>query len=469
MQARWSELVRGGNAGPSAVVGGGMIIHAINTFIVATILPSIVRDIGGLRYFAWSTVLYVVASLLGGAFCARVLQRLGARGSFRLALGGFAAGSVICALAPSMPALLAGRALQGLGAGTLSALSFTMVRTLFPPQLWPRALSVVSVAWGVATLLGPAVGGVFAQFGVWRAAFWSVAAAAPLLLALVEFSLPRDIVRPPKPGTALPLGNLLLLAGSVLAVSVGSMSAAPLANAAGLAVALAGFVLFARREAAGAARLFPAGATRPNSPLAATYAAMILLLAGTTPEIFVPYFLQTLHGLSPLHAGYISALMAFGWTLGSVFTSGAGAGHARGALAAGPAVLAAGLAALALLMPQPGPPGAALAAMALALVGVGAGIGMTWPHLGARVFGFAREADRDLAGASITMVVMVGSAFGAALGGMVTSLAGLTAPGGMAGAESASAWLFAAFMAAPLLAALAIRRLPVQVRPVAAE
>lgn len=469
MQARWSELVRDGNAGPSAVVGGGMILHALNTFIVATILPSIVRDIGGLRYFAWSTVLYVVASLLGGAFCARVLQRLGARGAFRLALSGFAAGSVVCALAPSMPVLLAGRALQGLSAGTLSALSFTMVRTLFPARLWPRALSVVSVAWGVATLLGPAVGGVYAQFGVWRAAFWSVAAVAPLLLALVEFSLPRNIPRPPRPATTLPVGNLLLLAGSVLAVSVGSMSTAPLANAVGLAAALIGFALFAWREAVGGARLFPTGATQMNSPLAITYAAMMLLLAGTTPEIFVPYFLQTLHGLIPLHAGYISALMAFGWTLGSVFTSGVAGRVARGALTAGPVVLAGGLAGLALLMPHPGPPGAALVAMALSLCGVGVGIGMTWPHLGARVFGFAREVDRDLAGASITMVVMVGSAFGAALGGMVTSLAGMTVPGGVTGAESASGWLFAAFMAAPLLAALAIRRLPVQVRPVPAE
>ena len=248
------------------------------------------------------------------------------------------------------------------------------------------------------------------------------------------------------------------------------MSPAPLANAAGLAVALCRHRRCSRGgRLSGGARLFPVGATQPGSPLAATYAAMILLLAGTTPEIFVPYFLQTLHGLIPLHAGYVSALMAIGWTLGSVFTSGAASGRARGALAAGPAVLAAGLAALALLVPRPGPPGMALAAMALALFGVGAGIGMTWPHLGARVFGFAREADRDLAGASITMVVMVGSAFGAALGGMVTGLAGLTAPGGVAGASAAASWLFAAFMGAPLLAALAIRRLPVQVRPAAAE
>ncbi|MDA8249202.1 MAG: MFS transporter [Rhodospirillales bacterium] len=469
MQPRYSELFRGGNAGRSAVVGGGMILHALNTFIVATILPSVVRDIGGLRYFAWSTVLYVVASLLGGAFCARLLQRVGPRHAYRLALAGFALGSVTCALAPAMPVLLAGRFVQGLAAGTLSALSFTLVRTLFPARLWPRALSLVSVAWGMATLLGPAVGGVFAQYGVWRAAFWSVAAAAPLLLLLVEVSLPRDIARPPAPRTALPVGNLLLLAGSVFAVSLGSMSAQPLANAAGLAAALAGFVVFARREASGGKRLFPVGATDPRAPLAATYGAMIMLLAGTTPEIFVPYFLQTLHGLIPLHAGYVSALMALGWTFGSVGTSGASSALARAALAAGPAVLAAGLAGLALLMPHAGPPGADLVGMAASLAAIGIGIGMTWPHLGARVFGFSSEADRDMAGGSITMVVMVGSALGAATGGMVTSLAGMSAPGGVAGATSASSWLFGLFIFAPLLAALAIRRLPAVVRPAVVE
>jgi MFS family permease len=467
MRVGWSELLRGGNGARSAVVGGGMILHALNTFIVTTILPSVVRDIGGLRYFAWSTVLYVVASLIGGALASRVLQRLGARHGYRLALAVLAAGSIACALAPAMPVLLGGRFVQGLGAGTISALSFSMVRTLFPPRLWPRALSVVSIAWGVATLLGPAVGGVFAQYGAWRGAFWSVAAAAPLLLLLVEVSLPRGLARPEASRTALPVATLALLAGSVLAVSAGSTGKEPVWNAVGLGVALVGFVLFARREAGATARLFPAGATRPTSPLAATYASMLLLMAGTTPEIFVPYFLQTLHGVVPLHAGYISALMAGGWTLGSVASSGATGGAARAALGLGPAVLAAGLAGLALLMPQARPPGPDLIGIAFSLLGVGMGIGMTWPHLGARVFGFAREDDRELAGGSITVVVMIGAAFGAALGGMVTNLAGLTVPGGAAGAASASSWLFGLFMVAPLLAALAIRRLPLQVRPVA--
>jgi predicted MFS family arabinose efflux permease len=409
----------------------------------------------------------VVASLLGGALCARVLRAIGVRNAYRVALLGFAVGSVTCALAPAMPVLLAGRFVQGLGAGTLSALSFTIVRTLFAERLWPRALSVVSVAWGVATLLGPAVGGVFAQWGAWRAAFWSVAAAAPLLLLLVEISLPRQIRRPTGAANGVAVLSLAILAGSVLAVSAGSTTADPVFNAAGLGLALVGFVVFARREASGGTRILPAGATRLGSPLCAVYAAMVLMMAGVTPEIFVPYFLQTLHGLVPLHAGYLSALMAGGWTLGSVFSSGAGSSPARVALTLGPVVLAAGLAALALLMPAPGPVGLDLLPIGAGLLGMGVGIGMTWPHLGARVFGFAQESDRELAGASITMVVMVGNAFGSALGGMVTNLGGLLVPGGAPGAATASAWLFGAFMVAPLFASVAIRRLPLQVRPAA--
>lgn len=469
MSGGWSDLVRGGNAGRSAVVGGGMIIHALNTFIVTTILPSVVRDIGGLPYFAWSTVLYVVASLIGGAGCAPVLRRIGVRNAYRVALLGFALGSVACAMAPAMPVLLAGRVVQGLCAGTLSALSFTIIRTLFPARLWPRALSVVSVAWGVATLMGPAVGGMFAQWGAWRMAFWSVAVAAPLLLVLVEVSLPKDIGRPAASPTGMALLSLAILAGSVLAISAGSTLPEPLWNAAGLGVALVGFGLFARREATGATRVLPQGATRLGSPLCAVYAAMVLMTAGVTPEIFVPYFLQTLHGLVPLYAGYLSALMAGGWTLGSVFSSGAASGRARGALTVGPVVLATGLAALALLMPAAAPAGIGLLPIGAGLLGMGVGIGMTWPHLGARVFSFAQEADREVAGASITMVVMVGNATGAALGGMVTNLGGLLVPGGALGAGSASAWLFGAFMAAPLFAAVAIRKLPLQVRPAAAQ
>ncbi len=85
------------------VVAGGIVIHAINVFIVITVLPSIVQEIGGLPCFAWNTTLHVLASVLAGGFTARILPAIGARAHYRAALALFALGSAICALAPSMP------------------------------------------------------------------------------------------------------------------------------------------------------------------------------------------------------------------------------------------------------------------------------------------------------------------------------------------------------------------------------
>jgi predicted MFS family arabinose efflux permease len=120
--------------------------------------------------------------------------------------------------------------------------------------------------------------------------------------------------------------------------------------------------------------------------------------------------------------------------------------------------MAAGLAGLAVLVPIAGD-GARVWLIGLCLPAMGLGIGMCWPLLGARVLASAPAAEKDLAAASIAIVIMVSNALGSALGGMITNAAGMIRPGGAPGAASAAAWLFAAAVAAPLLAGLAMRRL----------
>jgi MFS family permease len=455
----WGELLRGANAVRSAVVGGGMILHAINVFIVTTILPTVVRDIGGLRFFAWNTTLYMIASLLAGSVCTRLLRRVGPRWSYRIALSCFGLGCLVCALAPTMPMLLVGRCVQGFGAGTLSALSFILIRLLFAEHLWSRALAIVSAMWGIATLLGPAVGGVFAQYSAWRAAFWSLCIITPAFAALVELTLPRGMPRIGAQFTAMEFVNLAVLVGSVLAVSAGSMAAEPLWNALGLAVAVAGLLGFARLEARRGVRLLPLGACNPATALGATYAAQTMLLIAVTTEIFVPYFLQTLHFLTPLYAGYLTALMSAGWTTGAVIASGARPALARALMMWGPVALAISLGGMAVLTPPATTAVFPLVVIGFLLLGMGLGIGICWPHLGTRVFTFAPEGEKELAASSITIIVMVSQAFGSALGGLVTNVAGMTSPGGMTGAASAAAWLFGTYATAPVFSVLAIRRL----------
>ena len=103
--------------------------------VATTILPSVVQDIGGLDLYARNTTLFVVASILGSALSARLLGGYGAR-SYLVASLFFIAGAALCALAPSMPVMLAGRTVQGFGGGLIFALSYAMISTVFEQRLW---------------------------------------------------------------------------------------------------------------------------------------------------------------------------------------------------------------------------------------------------------------------------------------------------------------------------------------------
>ncbi len=448
----WREMATREHLGASATLGGGTFVFSISTFIVTTTLPTVVHEIGGLRWFAWSTTIYVVASLVAGAVSARLLAGSGPRMTYRIAMVLFAAGALLCATAHDMGWLLAGRLVQGLGGGMLSALSFSMVRSLFPRRLWSRAMAVISIVWGAATMAGPAIGGLFAEAGAWRGAFFSLAGAVPLLWIVVELSLPRRLPPGPPP-RKLALGNLVLLAASAMAVALGGSVSFWQGSLVGLIVAAGGIAWFRAREAGGE-RLLPRGALDPTRGLGGTYAAQTFLLIAVVTEIYIPYFLQNLHGLSPLHAGYMSALMAGGWSLGSLASSGTDGTRRRLAMLMGPVAQFMALIGLALLLPRHGGAGTLLG-IGAALLALGAGIGLCWPQLGARVFQTAPQGERELAAACITVVITLANAFGSALAGMVTNLAGVTIAADRALAARA---LYGGFAIAPVLALLAILR-----------
>ncbi|MXN76588.1 MFS transporter [Burkholderia sp. 4701] len=462
-EAGWGALLSGANGMRSLALAGGVALHAINIYIATTILPSVVRDIGGLEYYAWNTTLFMAASIVGAPLSATVLGRFGPRAAYLVALVVFCGGTLACASAQTMPWMLAGRAAQGGGGGILFALSYALIRVVFDARLWSRAMAMVSGMWGVATLCGPAIGGIFAQSGTWRLAFVALLPVAAVLALIVIARLPahetsgRQAARPA-------LGKILLLAASVLVVSMASLSTAYAVNIVGVAAGLAITLLIARAERNSATRLLPAGAYSLRTPLGAIYACMSLLVIGITTEIFVPYFLQVIHGYPPLIAGYLTALMAAGWTIGSVFSSGRSPRVAQAFVHGGPLLVMLALVALAFILPTQHQPGAGsgMAALCAALAAVGVGIGVGWPHLLTQVLTHAPAGQEDLASTSITTVQLYATAIGAALAGLVANLAGFSTPGGLAGAQHAAAWLFAVFAAAPLLAAAVARRVPVR-------
>jgi len=453
-EASWSELFSGANAVRSLVLAGGVGLHATNIYVATTILPSVVHDIGGLEYYAWSTALFVVTSIVGSALSAKLLERFGSKAAYAVAAIVFGLGALICAGAWSMAMLLVGRAIQGFGGGLLFALPYALIRLVFEERLWPRAMTILSGMWGIATLIGPAVGGVFAEMGAWRAAFWSLLPITILFTALAVTVLPkRSAGAGAGAGSPIAVTQLSLLMTAVLALSAGSVSTSVAWNAAGIAVAGVVSVLLVFVEKRSPRRLLPRGAFQLTSPFWALYATMCLLaVTVTSSEIFMPLFFQTLHGQSPLAAGYLAALMAAGWTLGSISSAGATGKRVSRVFRLAPALMFAGMCALAVLVPRPSAGSFwQLAPTCLALVAVGFGVGLAWPHLLTRVLGAAREDEALVASSSLTTVQLFATSLGAALAGMVANLGGLGSSLEVAGVSTAARFLFVTFAIGPAL------------------
>ncbi|WP_353193682.1 MFS transporter [Pandoraea pnomenusa] len=472
----WRDLLSGNNGWRSLALAGGVALHATNVYVATTVLPSIVKEIGGLDLYSWNTTLFVVASILGSVLASKLLATLGPRISYVAALLGFSGGTILCAAAPSMPWMLAGRTLQGFGGGILLALSYSLIRIVFAPALWSRAMGLVSGMWGVATLCGPAVGGVFAQFGHWRWAFWSLLPVVVGLGLIIRAQVPAGRVAEPTAhaadantapsstddGQTVPWFKVMLLCASVVAISLGAVVGSHWLAAAWMLVGLVLAWWLSQRERSARhalPRLMPTGAYSVRTRLGGLYAAMSLLGLATTSEIYIPYFLQTIHGQTPFAAGYLAALMAAGWSVGSMTSAGRQGEAAERRVRTGPVIVTLGMLALAWLLPQRAlfESASGTAGVCVALFGVGVGVGVGWPHLLTRVMTAARPGEAQLASASITTVQLYSMALGSALAGLVANSAGL-AEGALEAAQRASAWLFTVFALAPALAAVIVWR-----------
>lgn len=430
----------------SLIFAGGVVLHAINVFISATILPSVVREIGGMAYYAWSTTLFTVCSIVSAALSARLVARLGARDAYLTAFAVFALGTMICGSANSILWLNFGRAVQGLGGGALYALSYIVIRMVFPHELRAHAVGLISLMWGVATLCGPAIGGVFADMGQWRMAFWSL---LPVItsIALMAFAvLPgegrrnvgMETIPYPQLGSLVAIVVLLSAAGSVEQVSLT------------ITLITAAFVSWAwllRNERTSRARLLPCGSLTRRNPLGRIYLFGALMIVGMQPELYVPFFAQELFGQPPLRSGYIGAIMALGWTLGTIISAGYSGEKADRTSAQGSLVSSLGLvmasAVLAGFISGP----VALTAFCIGLAFVGFGIGYCWPHVTTAVYALAPEGEDEIAAGGLTTIQLFATAVGAALAGLVVNAGLVVGDVGMA-----APLLFGLFALSPVLA-----------------
>ncbi|MFF4418353.1 MFS transporter [Streptosporangium sp. NPDC001559] len=419
----WRELLGPEHAGAAIVLAAGVLVGAVNIYLASSLLPTAVSEVGGAGFYAWNMTIYLVAMVVATMLVSRLLTRWGNVGAYLLGFTVFLVGSLACAVSPAMPVLLAGRGVQGLGAGLLSGLGFAVVRSALPRRLWTRGNALMSAMYGVGNFVGPALGGLFAQFGGWRLAFVTMAVIAAVCASFVRRVLPAG--ERGGAGAPVPVVSLLLVTAATAAVSVAGVLPGPLAMAAGVAVALLLVAAFVARERRGEPRVFPYAAYRPGSPLKWLYLTLALLAFGVAVESFLPLFGQRLGGLVPAAAGFFGAAISLGWSAAQIVSSSAV--RERTVLrsrVAGPLLLASGLLVQGLLQRQDSPVWLVLVWVPVLFV-AGAGIGLAYPHLSVAVMSSTRDPEEGgRAAAAIATVTSLSIAFGTAVAGVLVNLGG---------------------------------------------
>ncbi len=170
-------------------------------------------------------------------------------------------------------------------------------------------------------------------------------------------------------------------------------------------------------------RLLPSGAVSLSQPISRVYLAMLAMTVVLVSDVFIPYFLQTLHGVAPLLSGYLVALVALGWTF-AAFLSGSWTGRqAYRAIVIGALIEAAATASLAIFLASDNPEGHMLLIVpaAIGMLMMGFGIGLGWAHLVAMVLRLVADNEQDKASSAIPTMSSLGGAFGAAFSGVIAN------------------------------------------------
>jgi predicted MFS family arabinose efflux permease len=309
----------------------------------------------------------------------------------------------------------------------------------------------MSGSWSMSVLVGPLVGGMFARFGNWRSAFVATAVTAGVLAAGAYFTLPSPTSARRAPVPRMPAGRVALICAAIAATSLASVVMSPLGVIALIAVAIVSLAAMLRLDRVASIPLLPSDAFSWRTPTGVGLWLVLLLSVSFSPlQIYVPIFLQQLHGLDPLAAGFTVASASLGWTAASLVTAGASGPWPNRLIVAGPATMGVSLMAITLLTPHP-----ATLLLVPAIVLLGIGIGQCWPLVAHRVMGGAKTGEETVAASSVPTVQQMGFALGAAVAGLVANASGISDQG----IVRAAFWVPASFVVSATLAFLVGLRL----------
>jgi len=439
----WREILNRKYASRLATMIMAIWLHAANSNLTATTLPSAVDDIGGLNLMSWAFALYLAGSIAAGASSSLLVNRHGIRNTMiRFALL-YMAGCCVCAAAPTMLVLLGGRVMQGLGGGGLVALVYIAQDRFFPNRFVPRIVAILSMAWMISSFIGPTLGGAFATWGLWRYAYWTFAFQALILVFAVHHLLGLETSRIRFEDERIPIVRLLFLGGAIVLVSLAGSEYHPLWS--GIFIASGGvlFVLFVLRDRrARSDRMLPLEATRPGHAVCAGILATFLLAMSIMSfVVYAPLILIRLYELTPFTAGLFVLIESLAWGTAAILFSRTPPARESTLIRTGCVLVFFGLAGLGFALAN-GP----LWLLVVFLIINNGGFGMMWGFIIRRIVNAAPDHEKDRTASTIPITQQAGFAIGAALAGLIANGLGLTDQADAESMRVIAFWLFAGFL-----------------------
>jgi EmrB/QacA subfamily drug resistance transporter len=400
-----------------------ILLAAIDQTVVIPAVPAMAKDLHGFAHLSWVVTAYLLTSTATTPLYGRLSDQFGRRRTLIPSIAVFMAASVICALAQTLPELIIGRAIQGIGGGGLLAISQAAIADVVSPRERGKYQGWLAGTWGVASTAGPVVGGWVTDHLSWRWIFWGnlPVGIGALILSQIGLKLLHEV---PKRGRIDVLGAGLLT-GAVTAFLLGLSWGGHVyawVSPQIIGIFVLGLVLLGalwRQEQAAIQPLLPVrlfGSASFNRLVAIGFITAVVMFSAI---FLLPLFFQLVFRANAAQSGWEIMPFLLATTLGA-YTSGQLArklGKTRGLLLGGMGVTTIGFALLGIV-----PAGLDLIVVVPVCFITGIGIGFILPSSLVAVQNTAPKADIGAATATLLLLRAMGGAFGATLAGTLLAM-----------------------------------------------